>query len=273
VIGANGTLKPMNPATVAITGNPAGAIVDSTGRYLYVANSAGGVYAYVSQYTIGAGGQLTAISPPTAAAGPDIGAGLGESVAVDPTGSYVYVTTTVGAIGDYLGNLVCQFTIGSGGALTSIGTETTGGSVGTVVVDPSSRYVNVANGLYFGAGINAVSEYAVGSGGTLTAIGTVASGVNGASGLAVDPSDRYVYASNPQDNTISQYLIGTNGTLTPLTPATVPAGGLFPQAVAVDPSGTYVYVVTGTGSAVSVYTIGSGGALIPLGVTYTLVGP
>jgi DNA-binding beta-propeller fold protein YncE len=68
----------------------------------------------VSQYTIGAGGALTAMTPAT------VGTGVTPySVTVDPTGRYAYVAND----GD---NTVSQYTIGAGGALSAMTPATVG---------------------------------------------------------------------------------------------------------------------------------------------------
>jgi DNA-binding beta-propeller fold protein YncE len=68
----------------------------------------------VSQYTIGAGGGLSAMTPAM------VGTGIAPtSVTVDPTGRYAYVVNA----GD---NNVSQYTIGAGGALSAMTPATVG---------------------------------------------------------------------------------------------------------------------------------------------------
>ena len=134
-------------------------------EYAFAANQSDNT---VSQYTIGAGGALTAIG--TAATGNEPNA-----VAVDPSGRYLYVA-------NWTGSTLSQYTIGTGGALTAIGTVATGSNPASVTVDPSGSYVYVAN-----LGSYTVSQYTIGTGGTLTAIGTMATG-SGPACLTVDPT-------------------------------------------------------------------------------------
>jgi 6-phosphogluconolactonase (cycloisomerase 2 family) len=106
----------MPTPTVAPAGrNPASITVDPSGKYAYVANFGDGT---VSQYTIGAGGALTAMAKATVAAGTNP-----YSVTVDPLGQYVYVANEGG-------NNISQYTIGTPssltpGALTVMPTATT----------------------------------------------------------------------------------------------------------------------------------------------------
>ena len=108
IIGAGGALTPMSPATVAVSSNAASTnltsiIVDPSGRYAYVTNYS---YGIVLQYTIGAGGILTPMTPAT------VTAGTGPwSVTIDSSGQYAYVANVIDGT-------ISQYTIGTSGALT-----------------------------------------------------------------------------------------------------------------------------------------------------------
>ena len=134
-------------------------------------------------------------------------------------------------------NNVSQYTIGSNGSLTPMGTPTVaaGSSLHSVTVDPSGKYV------YVGSYGN-VLQYTVGSNGSLTPMGTptVAAGSFPLS-VTVDPSGKYVYVGNYLSNTVSQYTIGSNGSLTPMTTATV-AAGTGPDSVVTVGSYSYATV-------------------------------
>jgi 6-phosphogluconolactonase (cycloisomerase 2 family) len=119
-INGNGTLSPMGPATVhsgmstSTNTKPVGLTIDQAGHYLYVANQGDNS---ISQFTLGAGGDLSTVPPVTVAAGLGVSA-----VTIDPTGKYLYATnrgTTT----------ISQFSIGTGGALTplTVAAEVTSG--------------------------------------------------------------------------------------------------------------------------------------------------
>ena len=155
-IDANGMLTPMNPWWVrpvqdgTMQNGSISVIVDPSGRYVYAADYGGNT---VSQFTIGAGGTLSPMTPAM------VPAGLQPiSVTVDPSGRYLYVANH----GD---NTVSGYTIGAGGTLTPMAPATagTGPKPWSVTVDPSGRYVYVVN-----RGDNTVSGYTIGAGGTLT---------------------------------------------------------------------------------------------------------
>lgn len=120
-IGADGTLSSLNPASVATGTEPVFLAFDPTGTYAYEANytvdvsSATGT---VSQYAVGTGGQLTALTPSTVLAG--IGPGW---IAFDPFGKYAYVSNLGNGT---LPGTVSEYAIGTDGTLTLIGTVTAG---------------------------------------------------------------------------------------------------------------------------------------------------
>lgn len=267
IIFTGGALIPMSTPSVAAGGGADSVVVDSSGHYVYVANSSDNT---ISQYTIGTYGMLTPMTTPSVAAG-----GSPDSVAVDPSGQYVYVAnfTPNSNFGT-----ISQYTIGTGGALTPMATPnvTTESNPTSVVVDPSGRYVYVAN-MANGNGVasSGISQYTIGVGGALTPMTPSSVAAANPTSVTVDPTGHYAYvASNfgqDQGAAVSQYIIGTSGALTPMSPAYVASGNMTdPNSVIVDPTGHYVYVASynngngGNSSGVSQYPIGFGGVLTPV---------
>jgi 6-phosphogluconolactonase len=159
-IAADGKLEPMSPATVAAGWGPNAIAVDPTGRFAYVANAL--QYSAnrsstnnISQYTIGADGKLTPMSPPTVGAGQQP-----YSVWVDPSGRFVYVA-------NYWGDTVSQYTIGADGKLTPMTPAAVAAGNGPycVTVDPTGRFVFATN-----ISDNSVSQYTIGTDGNLVAM-------------------------------------------------------------------------------------------------------
>jgi 6-phosphogluconolactonase (cycloisomerase 2 family) len=147
---------------------------------------------------------------------------------IDPTGKYLYVAN----LGD---NTVGQYTINVDGSLTALaapaipsGTKPVG-----ITIDPSGHYVYVANAVD-----GTISQYAIDPvGGGLAAMtpaavpaGNGVSGV-GVSGVTVDPTGKYLYATIRGAATISQFNIGAGGALAPMANPTV-TSGLHPTAIA-----------------------------------------
>jgi Lactonase, 7-bladed beta-propeller len=233
-------------AALLATAGPAQA-----GPFAYVSNQGGP--ATVSQYTVGAGGLLVPLTPPTV---PADNLGTPFAVAVSPNGRSVYVTNGNSSIGR-----VSQYDAGADGRLSpkSPPTVAAGDYPAGVAVNPrgGSVYVTNANGL-------SVSQYTVGAGGRLSAKNpaTVAAGQDPIS-LAVSPDGGSVYVANHLDGTVSQYDVGAGGGLSPKSPATVAAGTL-PRGVAVSPDGQSAYVTNNTfPGTVSQYSVGAGGKLFP----------
>ena len=269
-IGGGGALTPKGTPTVAsMVGNPGSSptsvTVDPAGKYAYVANSGNEV---ISQFTIGTGGGLVPMIPPTVPSG---SAGSGPvSITVDPTGRYAYAANSSS-------NDVAQFTIDAmTGALSPMGTPTVtpcpsppcaqGMWPVSVTVDAKSQYVYVAN-----LTSDTVSQFAIGPGGALTPMSTatVGTGLNPISVAVAGDStgSKYVYVANNGSANVSQYIIGATGALTPNgTP--IAAGNILAPPTAITVAGDitgskYVYVTTG--SDISRYTINLDGTLaLPL---------
>jgi 6-phosphogluconolactonase (cycloisomerase 2 family) len=235
----------ITPATLNVNGTV----------YAYATNFAAGT---VSQYSISAGGALTALNPTTVAAGASP-----FSVSVEPTGQYVYVA-------NYNAATVSQYTIGAGGVLAPVGTGSvpTGNHPNGVTIDPSNKYAYVVN---FGS--NTVSQYTIDTTGALAPLSTptVATGPFPAS-IVISPNGKYAYVSNydcsgpgctAAQGSVSQYTVAIDGSLTPMTPATVNTGSATsqPNSLIVDPTSTYLYVANAGDSTVSLFTIGASGAL------------
>jgi 6-phosphogluconolactonase len=216
-VGSDGALTPMNPATV-MSGSgypnaPSCIVVDPAGKHVYVANADG---KSISQYTIGATGMISPMTPAmVATSGVN---GNAHHMAVHPSGNFLYVA-------GYFDNVIFQYTVGVNGALSlmSPATAATGPYPGAVVVDSLGNYAYVVSASMPSA---AISQYTIGATGALTPMvpATIAA-TTGFANAALGPSGKYVYAtSGYPGSTVSQFSIGANGALSPMTPATVPSG-------------------------------------------------
>ena len=218
-IGVGGALTAMVTPTVAAGTSPRSITVDPSGKFAYVANWGTGTSAStISQYSIGTGGVLTALTPGTAVAGVST-----SYVTVDPSGKFAYAANLGNGTGT---GTVSQYTIGANGALTAMVSPTVAAitNPNALTVDPSGNYVYVVN-----AGGSSITQYTIGASGALTAMTspTVSTGLSPVS-VTVDPSGQYAYVANSGNNvsasTVSQYSIGVGGALTGLATATVAAG-------------------------------------------------
>ena len=275
-VGAYVSMYTINPTTGGLTsvGPPVSAngygvyygaasvAVDPLGKFAYVTNP-GDLFDYGSEsdgtaamYSINSGtGALTSVGTITGVY--PGGACCFNSVAVDPSGRFAYMTN--GGMNTGGLNLVSEFIIDStSGALTSIGTVATGDDPNSVAIDSGGKFAYVAN---FSS--NDVSMYTINAtSGALTSVGTIATGQDPAS-VAVDPAGKFAYVTNQGSNSVSMYSIdATSGALTSM--GTV-AAGKEPVSVVVDPAGKFAYVVNFTSNDVSMYTVGTDGSLTPLG--------
>ncbi|MDQ1389710.1 MAG: hypothetical protein QOF56_3164 [Acidobacteriaceae bacterium] len=161
---------------------------------------------------------------------------------------------------DWGNGTISSYTVNScTGSLTPTtpATIATGSSPEDMAVDPLGRFVYVAN-LVSNAVDNAtISMYTINSRtGVLTPTtpATVPTGFF-PQGIGIDPSGKFVYTANSDDNTVSMFTIdSTTGVLTPTRPPAAPAG-MDPGSVTVDPSGRFAYVANQGDSTVSMYTI------------------
>ena len=259
-IGSDGSLTALAGRDVPTGFGPNAVSIDHGNRWAYVANLGENT---VSQYSIGLDGQL---SPMSAA---KVQAGANPAIIVlDPKDKFAYV-------GNFGANArippagpstISQYSVGANGSLTPLAASTvaTGSGPSAIAIDPTSKYVYVAN-----LGDNNVGQYTIGADGTLTAMPTptVASG-NGPAGIAIDVTGSYVYVANQADGTISVYTVSTtDGSLTAVGAAV--AAGTGVSSVTVDPTGHFVYATNRGATTVSQYAIGTGGVLTPIASSAT----
>jgi 6-phosphogluconolactonase len=270
-----GVLTPTTPATVPTGWFPQGIAIDPLGRFVYTANTDDST---VSMFTIN---QTTGVLTPTTPASVSTlipGQTLSDPgfLTVDPTGRFLYVSAL-----DSNGATVSMYTINQTTGLltpTSPARVLTGGTPFQVVVDPSGKFAYVVNNLSGGEATDGVWQYTINSvTGVLTpnAPAAVAAG-NAPTEIAVDPTSRFAYVVNRQDNTVSMYTIDPktgNLTLnsTAANPTATIATGTEPFRIDFDPTGKFVYV-TNEGSAASIYTVNNDGTLTNAGVTGVATG-
>lgn len=120
-IGSSGALTPLSPASVNAGSEPDYILIHPTNKYAYVANYSGPYFSVptpgsISQYNIGATGQLTPMTVASVAAG----AGSGW-LAIDTFGQFLYCVNSVGGT-------VSEYSIGADGSLTLLGNVAVGNS-------------------------------------------------------------------------------------------------------------------------------------------------
>jgi 6-phosphogluconolactonase len=213
-------------------------------QFAYVANQDG---SNVSGYILhAANGQLTPVEGSpfyTGKSGP-------TSVAVNPAGTFLYVTNQ-----DARDNDVAGFSIDcDSGRLTPVpGSPFAAGSGPTAIaIDPSGRYAYVSN-----SGSNNVSAFRIDvNGGRLMPVsGSPFAAGSSPSSVAVDSSGQFVYVTNKASDNVSGYTINsTTGALTAISGSPF-AAGTYPISVAVDPNDRFVYVANQGSDNISGFSI------------------
>ena len=215
----DGTLTAIAGLGASFTTNlnaPSDLVIDRTGTFVYAVNNGN---ATVSEYTIGAGGALTAGSVTSSGTAPVFASidsvNPAAQILIVPGGDSTISTYTIDA---------------TTGALTAVGTPTTvTGSTALyeAVADPTGAYLYIADSGSTSTG--SIYSYNIDSTtGIIGAqIGTapVATG-NGPGLIAIDPTGALLAVDNNVDNTISLFT-SSAGALTAVTPAINVGGAPF----------------------------------------------
>ena len=243
----------MNPSTgalraletVQLPSDNFGIVVDPSEKFLYVPDGP-----EILGYSVGTNGLLTPLT------GSPFSLDGGSALRFTPNGKFAYTN---------LGNEYSLNT--TTGALTSVGTATTGDEPLDVAIAPAGTFVYIPN---FKDGT--ISAFSINSTtGVLTEItgSPFTNGTTDPAAVAVSPNGNFLFvASFESDAAISVFSINaTTGALTQVT------GSPFPSpegnAIAVSPNGDFLYV---TGSALGAFSINTttGALTAATGSPYTL---
>jgi 6-phosphogluconolactonase len=267
-IAPDGALAPLSVPSVPTGAIPTAMVSDPSGRYVYVVNRGD---ATISQYAVGAGGGLMALSPAIVdVAGSSPSATY--SVSIDPSGRFLYVVSTPW---DPLGPSasIAQYSIRSDGTLTPLTQpyiNIPASASGPLAIDPSGQYA------YLAGGTSAqVSQFSVASDGTLAPLVPAAvAATQTVVGIVIAPGAQTAYVlsacvDDVCDGQVAKFTIGANGALTP-TGAMIHTGShVIPEVMVIDGSASSAYLLvnamgvdTNSGSVYQ-YVIDSTGALVP----------
>jgi 6-phosphogluconolactonase (cycloisomerase 2 family) len=224
---------------------------------LYVANQGNNS---VVHFSIASNGVLTKKDSVTTAAPP-------VAVYANAAGTYLYVLsgTTSATLTEYalssgaIGNAAAQQTLTIPGfpgdtiVPTAVTTLPNNGAVYATVYDQSAY--NPGGIATSNANPGWVFGFSVGSGGALTAAvnSPYQAGVK-PSGLAPDPTDRFVYVTDFASNELIGYTVQSGDTLNFLVNGPFKTGN-EPSSILVDPRGLFIYVSNSLDSTVSAYNI------------------
>jgi 6-phosphogluconolactonase (cycloisomerase 2 family) len=189
------------------------------------------------------------------------------SVAVAPSGSFLYVGTVVGGANS---GVLCAYSIDpSTGSLTALAgspysTGPTLTFMTSLAFDPSGKFLYATGPGNFGAfTVDTVS-------GALTPIaGAPDLSLDNPVTVAVDPAGKFLYVSDDAVGSNAQIFVysidPTTGSLTPISGSPFPSVQP-PYSISIDPSGDLAYVPLGQSAEISVYFVNKAtGALTSTG--------
>jgi 6-phosphogluconolactonase (cycloisomerase 2 family) len=262
---------------------PVSMIIDSAGKFLFVADSTPPA---VSVLAIGSSGGLTEVSGSPFAVTELPGGATRNAI---PSPSALAVTSTVypsafavcsGSVPPTTENLyvtdlanyaVLDYSVSSAGALTLVAETATGSNPSGVTVDPCNRFVYVSNS----QPDNTVSAYTVcrvvslpscpdANDSLLPVSGSPFAVGNSPGALMMDAYAGFLYVLDRGQNAISSFRVSTTtGSLTALSPTPVTTNSV-PTAMAIRSDDTWMFVTNLNSGNLSEYAITAAtGALTP----------
>jgi 6-phosphogluconolactonase (cycloisomerase 2 family) len=291
-VASDGKLGPIKTTGLNNVGTapaaPVAMVIDSAGKFLFVADSATGTESgAISVLSVGSGGALTEVagSPFVLPAEPGGTTPNPSALAITPTvypvaysfcSGSVPPTTENLYVTDSLNYTLINYSVSSSGALKVVPTASAAPSVATgrtplgVTVDPCNRFAYVSNWLD-----NSVSAYTIcnvvslptcakGDFSLLPVTGSPFITGQGPGPLLEDALANFLYVLNTGQNEISAYRISTTtGSLSPLSPATI-ATNSYPTSMAIRSDDSWLFVTNLTQANLSQYAITpSSGGLTP----------
>jgi 6-phosphogluconolactonase len=264
---ASGALKALNTVSTGSAG-PAYIAAHPSGKFVLVANYAGGSFAVIRVKPDGSLGEISdlvkpdgALNPATAAdtqpgqyAGSDHSGTHGHMIGMDRSGQYV--------IGDDAGrDQIFVWTLDSGtGKLhqVSVTKVTPGAAPRHFVLSPDNKTFYQLQ-----EQDSRLQAYDF-KDGKLTARGASIlmppdgfQGSNTTSELLIDKAGKHLYAANRTQDTIATIVVGADGGIT--RTANTHTESNNPRSLTLNPSGKFLYSVNQGGSNIATFRIGAGG--------------
>jgi 6-phosphogluconolactonase (cycloisomerase 2 family) len=233
-------LQPTSPSQTCVGANATGIVGGAN-----VANVA--ITCTTNTYTVGG------------AVGGLIGSGLvlqdngGNDLAVTANGNFVF-STAVASASAYAVTIKTQPTTPSQTCVTA----NAAGTIGAANVADIALTCTLQPGRFAYVASRAIDCYAVNAvTGALAALAGSPCDSAATSGIAVDPSGRFAYATLNSSNEVRAYLINNStGALTAIVGSQLNGGGTNPVDVVVDPLGQFVYMAN-YGGSISAFKIDS----------------
>jgi 6-phosphogluconolactonase (cycloisomerase 2 family) len=219
----DGTLTPIPGLTAYTSSNingPSDVLIDRTGEFLYIVNNGN---ATVSEFTIGAGGKLTAGASTPSGTKPVFATidsvAPGAQILIVPGGDSTVSTYSIAP---------------TDGVLTQVGLATTitgASTLDNAAVDPTGAFLYLVDAGASATVAGQIYSFNISSVGVIgTQIGTALPTDIGPGAIAIDPTGALIAVDNKVGDDISLYT-ASSGTLTAVTPAvtvgTAPFGITF----------------------------------------------
>jgi 6-phosphogluconolactonase (cycloisomerase 2 family) len=166
--------------------------------------------------------------------------GVPQDLAIDPTGSWLFITYE-GASGGEIA--ILSIAGGATGGVTA-SVSTGGDSPQGVRVTPDGKFVIVVNQATSNVSVLSLDA----STGTLAAVsGSPFAGGNQSGPVAIDPGGNFVFVGDTGGNSLSAFTIGAAGDLAPVAGTPIQLGAnAQPVSIAVDPANKFVYISIAT---------------------------
>ena len=253
-------------------------IADPTGRYVYIVNEGD---ATISQYSVGSGGVLSALSPATVNVGAPFPSVVGYFLSVNPVSHCLYVVMTPRDPAIPLTTSIAQYAIGNDGTLSPLSPGVVDVSTmagGALAVDPSGAYAYLAGQPGVGEAVvpsGEVLQFSVAANGALTLITSPPLPVSPHPvGVTISPSGRFAYVlstciDDACDGQVAEYTLGGNGVLTATGTPLLTAPHVVPISLLTDTAESGAYLLTNlmgvdtNAGAVYQFAINSTGVLVP----------
>ena len=193
-----------------------------------------------------------------ALAGSAIASPSATSVAVSPDGHFAYTPTRT--FGATPGVGIVRYSIGDGGALTSVGSSPSPNDYYGIAVTPDGRFL-------YASGLNGIDRYAIALDGSLTGPTAVPSSIP-AHKLAVSPDGRFLFAGGYFGQGVASYAIASDGALTE-NGGRAPTDTASVEYIAVAPDGRHIYLSAPNHGGIVTATVAEDGDLTELATTPT----
>ena len=193
-----------------------------------------------------------------ALAGSAIASPSATSVAVSPDGHFAYTPTRT--FGATQGVGIVRYSIGDGGALTSVGSSPLPNDYYGIAVTPDGRFL-------YASGLNGIDRYAIALDGSLTGPTAVPSSIP-AHKLAVSPDGRLLFAGGYFGQGVASYAIASDGALTE-NGGRAPTDTASVEYIAVAPDGRHIYLSAPNHGGIVTAAVAEDGDLTELATTPT----